>query len=76
MKGLENNCIACHSAADPNLQAKAMTDGSIPPWKSEKDRPAEWANSANMRNMLPITYERNCMGCHGLNLPGGGPVLA
>ncbi len=76
MKGLENNCVACHSAADPNLQAHAMTDGSVPPWKSSKDRPAEWANSANMRNMLPITYERNCMGCHGLNLPGGGPAVA
>jgi hypothetical protein len=76
VQGLENNCVACHSASDPSPDAKSPGGDSLPPWKTKKDRPAEWANSANLRNMQPISYERNCIGCHALNLPGNGPAVA
>jgi predicted CXXCH cytochrome family protein len=63
---LANNCTACHSTVP--LPASEPLASNAPPYKTDKDTLV--SRDASRAGMLPISYERNCIGCHALTLPG------
>lgn len=67
---LANNCTACHSTTP--LPASDPVASNPPPYKTTKDAIA--TRDASRAEMLPISYERNCIACHALTLPGKVPV--
>jgi mono/diheme cytochrome c family protein len=75
MKGIENNCVACHTTADPQPGAKAVAVSDVPPWTNDKSRPSDALASTDARYMQPVSYDKHCIGCHQLDLPAGAPRL-
>ena len=62
----DQSCVLCHTtAATPAVGPTPRT----PPFASEKligdDRPFDTG-----RSMRPITFDRHCVGCHQLEMPG------
>lgn len=67
---LKDNCTACHAAADPQVRFNEPVATLPPPYGDPKDRPVEWSRSQDRANMQPISYQRHCIGCHAMELPG------
>jgi mono/diheme cytochrome c family protein len=76
MEGISGNCSVCHTTSDSAPSAGIPGNTAGPPWMAEKDRPAGWTGLVERRYMLPVTYERHCVGCHELKLAPNGPTLA
>jgi predicted CXXCH cytochrome family protein len=71
-KWMQSNCIACHSTNAPGEHATAPPPPGTPntqiapPWLAEGDHTA--AGSSDPRYMQPISYERDCIGCHRISI--------
>ena len=65
---LKNNCVTCHTPMSPSPSATlAPVPGS--PLSLAKDRPlSSAAQLAKLGDMQPISFERNCIQCHTLDL--------
>lgn len=77
---IQANCVLCHTTSDAVPAGQSIKSNSQPPpYRSEKDRPADWGKSDERRYMLPVTYEKHCAACHQITLAPlttSGPVFA
>jgi predicted CXXCH cytochrome family protein len=71
--GLTNNCTSCHTPITPNPRATANPPAGDPRL-APTDRPLSAAAQTDPGDMQPITFERNCIQCHKLELANGVSV--
>lgn len=76
MAEIRNDCAACHAGSDVSPLADDLGTAPTPPWRTEKDRPVEWARVTDRSFIQPVNYEKHCMACHAIRLSPDGPVLA
>jgi hypothetical protein len=66
---IQANCVLCHTTSDVVPPGQPIKSNSQPPpYRTEKDRPAEWGKSGERRYVLPVTYEKHCAACHQITL--------
>lgn len=67
---LKDNCTSCHAVNDPQVVLNEPSPSLPPPYATIKDRPLDWSRSQDRADMSQISYERHCIGCHAIELPG------
>lgn len=67
---LKDNCISCHSTDDPQIVLNDPAPGVAPPYKTDKDRPADWIKGSSRAEIQPVSFARHCVGCHSIEIPG------
>lgn len=65
--GIQQDCTVCHSAANPDFRSHSEAL-KLPPWCDPGDRPSNWTDDSPRRYFRQITYQRDCIGCHRLDL--------
>jgi len=65
--GIQQDCTVCHSAANPDSRSHSEAR-ELPPWCDPTDRPSNWTDDSPRRYFRQISYQRDCIGCHQLDL--------
>lgn len=69
------DCFGCHSTANPVPLVAMPRPENDPPFATAKD--GTLRGGGERRYMQPISFDRNCRGCHPLNIvPGAGNDVA
>lgn len=71
---LKDNCVSCHTPSDSLVGLSDPAPNVAPPYKTAGDKPLKWARDDQQKYMIPISYERNCIGCHAITLPGKNTI--
>jgi predicted CXXCH cytochrome family protein len=68
---LTDNCIACHQTANVNVPVTPPAAGVAPPYATGEEQVISLGDKAGAE-MLPVSFERNCIGCHPIEVASGG----
>lgn len=71
---LTDNCIACHAPTNVVVATNPPSPTVPPPYTVANAAPASWANGQSKAYIEPISYEKHCIGCHAMELPGKGKI--